>query len=236
MNKDPQIDMTIKFAFEKIVNNDQKTAKALVFYLDELFKNEFKMLQESEINEKLDKVIQIFRYLLDKDVFEGYYKNSFAKRLLDARILNEDAEKVLLLKLKEECGFAFTQRLEVMFKDIKMSEELTKEFQGSQCYNAIQPLEMNVKVLTTGHWPNDQREQQPQIVNFSRELTTAINTFTQYYFSKFNSGRQLHWKLSLGSADLRSKLNSAQRYEFQVSTYQMCLLLLFNTHIELTYQ
>jgi Cullin family len=66
--------------------------------------------------------------LLDKDVFEGYYKNSFAKRLLDARILNEDAEKVLLLKLKEECGFSFTQRLEVMFKDIKMSEDLTKEF------------------------------------------------------------------------------------------------------------
>jgi cullin-4 len=46
--------------------------------------------------------------LLDKDVFEGYYKNSFAKRLLDSRNLNEDAEKVLLLKLKEECGFAFT--------------------------------------------------------------------------------------------------------------------------------
>lgn len=68
MNKDPQIDMTIKFAFEKIVNTDQKTAKALVFYLDELFKTEFKTLEESEINEKLDKVIQIFRYLLDKDV------------------------------------------------------------------------------------------------------------------------------------------------------------------------
>ena len=108
MNKDPHIDMTIKLAFEKICNTDHKTAKALVFYLDEMFKNEFKSLQEAEINEKLDKVIQIFRYLLDKDVFEGYYKNSFAKRLLDSRNLNEDAEKVLLLKLKEECGFAFT--------------------------------------------------------------------------------------------------------------------------------
>lgn len=98
---------------------------------------------------------------MDKDVFEGYYKNSFAKRLLDSRNLNEDAEKVLLLKLKEECGFAFTQRLEVMFKDMKMSEELTKEFQSTSIYNSIQPLEMNVKVLTTGHWPNDQREAQP---------------------------------------------------------------------------
>jgi hypothetical protein len=44
MNRDPQIDMTIKMAFEKICNTDHKTAKALVFYLDEMFKNEFKTL------------------------------------------------------------------------------------------------------------------------------------------------------------------------------------------------
>jgi hypothetical protein len=44
-------------AFEKICNTDHKTAKALVFYLDEMFKNEFKTLQEAEINERLDKVI-----------------------------------------------------------------------------------------------------------------------------------------------------------------------------------
>jgi hypothetical protein len=62
-------------------------------------------------------------------VFEGHYTNSLAKRLLESRIINEDAERILLLKLKEECGFGFTQRLEVMYKDIKLSEELTKDFQ-----------------------------------------------------------------------------------------------------------
>lgn len=77
----------------------------LVYYLDENFKKEFKGMQEVEINEKLDKVIQIFRYLSDKDIFEGFYKNSLAKRLLDARSINEDSEKQLILKLKEECGF-----------------------------------------------------------------------------------------------------------------------------------
>lgn len=46
--------------------------------------------------------------------------------------MNDEAERVLLLKLKEECGFAFTQRLEVMYKDIKLSEELTKDFQQTQ--------------------------------------------------------------------------------------------------------
>ena len=115
-------------AFEKICNNDSKTAKALVSFLDEIFKKEFQQAQEDEICEKIDKVIHIFRYLQDKDVFEQFYTQSLSKRLLDQRLINEDAERILLLKLKEECGFAFTQRLEVMYKDIKLSEEINKDY------------------------------------------------------------------------------------------------------------
>lgn len=124
MEKDAQIDMTIKMAFEKVVNVNNRTAKALVFYLDDQLKKDFKNIQESELTERLDKVIHIFRYLLDKDVFEGFYVNSFAKRLLEQRQICEDAETALVLKLKEECGCQFTQRLEVMFKDMKMSDDL----------------------------------------------------------------------------------------------------------------
>lgn len=105
MKKDPQIELTIKLAFEDVVNQNNRTAKGLVLYLDEMFKKDFKTIQEIELNDILDKVIFIFRYLLDKDVFEGFYKNSFAKRLLDNRHNNEDAERALVLKLKEECGF-----------------------------------------------------------------------------------------------------------------------------------
>lgn len=61
-------------------------------------------------------------------MFEGFYTTSLSKRLLDTTKINDDAERMLLLKLKEECGFAFTQRLEVMYKDIKTSEDITKEF------------------------------------------------------------------------------------------------------------
>ena len=53
-------------------------------------------------------------------------------------------------------------------------------------------------------------------------------SFTQFYFSKFNNGRQIHWKLSLGSAELRCNFN--QRYELLTSSYQMFLIMLFNEH------
>jgi len=100
MNKDQNIDLTIKFAFEKIVNHDQRVAKALVTYLDEMFKKDFKTITEVDLNDRVDKIIQIFRYLNEKDVFEGFYKNSFAKRLLEQRHVNDEVERVIVLKLK----------------------------------------------------------------------------------------------------------------------------------------
>jgi hypothetical protein len=44
MGKDPQMDMTIKLSFEKICNVDQKTPKALVAFLDDIFKKEVKSM------------------------------------------------------------------------------------------------------------------------------------------------------------------------------------------------
>jgi len=89
-------------------------------------------------------------------MFESFYKNSLAKRLLDSRRILEDAEREIIKKLKEECGFQFTQRLEVMFKDIKMSEQRMQEFKKSPSHSMIS-IDFNVKVLTTGHWPNESK-------------------------------------------------------------------------------
>ncbi len=100
--------MTIKGSFENFINESDKTAKALVVYLDDQFKKDFKNDSEQVISEKVDKIIQIFRYLQDKDIFENFYKSFFAKRLLDSRRVLEEAEKEVIKKLKEECGYNFT--------------------------------------------------------------------------------------------------------------------------------
>lgn len=98
-----------------------------------------------------------------------------------------------------------------MFKDIKVSEELTAEFKTKPSCLALS-LELNMKVLTQGHWPKDGKEPVPQLVSLPKEIANAMAAFTQFYFSKFNNGRQIHWKLSLGSAELRG--NFHQKYEF----------------------
>lgn len=156
--RDTSVDLTIKTAFENFLNQESdKTAMSLVYYLDDQFKKDFKNLSEPEINERLDRVIKIFRYLQDKDVFEGFYKNSLSKRLLDTRYGSsnlEETEKLLVLKLKEECGFQFTQKLEVMFRDIKISEETMQDFRQHPLAKQV-PFDLAIKVLTTGNWPNE---------------------------------------------------------------------------------
>lgn len=71
----------------------------------------------------LDKTITVFRFLTEKDVFERYYKNHLAKRLLLGRSVSDDAERGMLAKLKVECGYQFTQKLEGMFHDMKLSAD-----------------------------------------------------------------------------------------------------------------
>jgi cullin 3 len=232
--KDSNIDVTIKNSFETFINQNERTAMCLVYYLDEKFKKDFKGMQEQEINDILDKVIHIFRYLQDKDIFEGFYKNSLAKRLLEQRSTNEDAEKLLVKKLKEECGFQFTQKLEVMFKDIKMSEDTMIEFKGTQLAKKL-TLEMSVKVLTTGNWPNETKDTSFMVI-LPKEIQLCISNFNKFYTNK-HTGRLLTWKNNSGFADMKAILgDSNAKHELQVSTYQMCILLLFNTYQSLQFQ
>jgi len=62
-----------------------------------------------------------------------------------------------------------------------------------------------VKVLTTGHWPNESRDPSAQnqnqnmmeLINLPPQIKQCMSVYKQYYMSKF-SGRQLYWKLNLG--------------------------------------
>lgn len=73
-------------------------------------------------------VMELFRAINGKDVFEAFYKKDLAKRLLLGRSASVDLELSMLSKLKTECGSVFTSKLEGMFKDVKLSKELMTEY------------------------------------------------------------------------------------------------------------
>lgn len=57
-------------------------------------------MTEQEIEAVLDKCMVLFRFLQEKDVFERYYKQHLAKRLLLDKSMSDDSEKNMISKLK----------------------------------------------------------------------------------------------------------------------------------------
>jgi cullin 3 len=70
-------------AFESFVNLNGTAPEFLSLYVDNLLRKEVKGgAAEDETEATLDKVVMLFRFLQEKDVFAKYYKQHLAKRLL----------------------------------------------------------------------------------------------------------------------------------------------------------
>jgi cullin 3 len=86
--------------FEYFLNLNSKSPEYLSLFIDDKLKKGCKGMSEKEIEMILDKALVIFRYLLEKDVFERYYKTHLAKRLLLNKSVSDDSEKNMISKLK----------------------------------------------------------------------------------------------------------------------------------------
>ena len=94
-------------------------------------------MSEQEIENVFYKSMVLFRYLQEKDVFERYYKQHLAKRLLLNKSVSDDSEKNMISKLKTECGCQFTSKLEGMFKDMTLSNTTMDEFKSHTQQNKV---------------------------------------------------------------------------------------------------
>ena len=56
--------------------------------------------EDSHLNKELDQVLDLFRFVHGKAVFEAFYKKDLARRLLMGRSASSDAEKSMLTRLK----------------------------------------------------------------------------------------------------------------------------------------
>lgn len=127
-NNDKIFKQMIASDFEHFLNLNPKSPEYLSLFIDDKLKKGVKGMTEQEIEMVLDKTMVLFRFLQEKDVFERYYKQHLAKRLLLNKSVSDDSEKNMISKLKTECGCQFTSKLEGMFKDMTVSNTIMEEF------------------------------------------------------------------------------------------------------------
>ncbi|ORX40451.1 Cullin [Kockovaella imperatae] len=229
---DLSVQTSINEAFQSFINATPRAPEFLSLFIDEHLKKGTKAKTEDEIDQALEKTIILFRFLHDKDKFERYYKNHLARRMLYGRSASDDAEKGMVAKLKVEMGFQFTQKLEGMFTDMRISSEGATTFRNYLNRHGALPFDLSVNVLTASYWP--QAIAAASTCTFNSTLAVATSTFQRYYDSR-HSGRRLTWQGNLGHADVRVRFK-ARTHDLNVSTQALVVLLLFEDVDELSYE
>merc|ERR1712038_664354 len=175
-NNDKYFKQVISSDFEYFLNLNQRSPEYLSLFIDDKLKKGVKGLSDAEVESVLDKSMILFRFLQEKDAFEEYYKRHLARRLLNQKSASDDSEKMMISKLKSECGCQFTSKLEGMFKDMTLSNTINEEFKGhiSNTGLNMHGIDLTVRVLTTGYWPG--HNQVPSI-NVPRIPAAAFDVF-----------------------------------------------------------
>jgi cullin-4 len=234
----PSFQQAIKSAFESALNHKEKApAEYLAKFVDS--KMRASKVVESDVEKILDKVMQLFRYIHGKDVFEVFYKNLLSKRLLSRKSASMDLEKFFISSLKTECGSNFTAKLEGMLKDMEIGAEIVNNYalwcddDKRKKKELVQPLKddackMDLSVLTTGYWPQFVRMTD---VVLPQEMQIHQQRFENYYSDKYQ-GRRVEWQHSLGSCviDFRYGEGEGKRQKkmLEVSQVQALVLLAMN--------
>ncbi|KAL2865331.1 cullin culA [Aspergillus lucknowensis] len=216
-----------------------KTPELLARYTDSLLKKGSKAAEESELEEMLVQIMTVFKYIEDKDVFQKFYSKMLAKRLVHVSSVSDDAETSMISKLKEACGFEYTNKLQRMFQDIQISKDLNASYKDWLDKSFLDDddrkklVDSHFQILGTGFWPLNAPS-----TDFLAppEIVKTAERFQKFYFDKHN-GRKLTWLWQLCKGEIKANYikNTKVPYTFQVSTYQMGILLLFNESDTLTY-
>uniref|UniRef100_A0A1B6LDY5 Cullin-2 n=1 Tax=Graphocephala atropunctata TaxID=36148 RepID=A0A1B6LDY5_9HEMI len=201
-----------------------RSPELLAKYCDMLLKKSSKGMSENEIDERLAQSITIFKYIDDKDVFQKFYSRMLAKRLIHQQSQSMDAEEAMINRLKQACGYEFTNKLHRMFTDISVSTDLNNKFSAYLKKDSYDlGINFSIYVLQAGAWPLGQTT----LTSFAvpQELEKSVQKFEIFYHNHF-SGRKLTWLHHLCQGEL--KLGYLKKtYIVTMQTFQMAVLLLF---------
>ena len=186
----------------------------------------------------------LFKYIDDKDVFQQFYTTKLSKRLIHGVSASDEAEASMISKLKEACGFEYTNKLQRMFTgtyrtstlasvptnfrrpDMSLSKDLTDNFKERMQQNHDDmDITFSIMVLGTNFWPLN-----PPTHDFiiPQDILPTYTRFSQYYQQK-HSGRKLTWLWNYSKNELRTNYLN-QKYILMTSSWQMAVLLQYNNN------
>jgi len=130
----------------------------------------------------------------------------------------------MINRLKQACGYEFTNKFHRMFTDISLAEDLNSKF-SDYLKKSSTDVGINyfVRVLQQGAWPLSQNNLSPLAIPV--ELEKVVHHYEEFYGKQFN-GRKLTWLHHLSNGDVKL-CYLPKTYIVNMTTFQMALLLMF---------
>lgn len=108
-------------AFSQFMNREIYS-KFLAIFSDYEMKIGVKGLSEKAYEEKINDIVNLFRCLNNKLIFQIEYVKKLSDRLIQGKSQNLIAEKMLITKLKAEVGVTYVNKMTSMLQDLDSSK------------------------------------------------------------------------------------------------------------------
>ncbi|KAM7190732.1 Cullin-1 [Rhypophila sp. PSN 637] len=241
---EPEFTRSLDNACREFVNRNEvckagtnKSPELLAKYADILLRKSSTGVEEAELETTLTQIMTVFKYIEDKDVFQKFYARMLARRLVHSTSSSDDAETSMISKLKEACGFEYTNKLQRMFQDMQISKDLNSGYKAhvKSLDSDSKGIDSSYSILGTGFWPLTAPN---TTFNPPQEIALDCEKFSRFYRAK-HDGRKLTWLWQLSKGEVKTnytKGSNKMGYTLQVSCWQMAILLLFNKEDKQNYE
>jgi len=240
-----ELDGLVEFAFDNHIlfqdtknkafsyfMNKEHYAKQLANYCDWEMKFNIKGANESQIEEKLNNIINIFKCLNNKLLFQLEYAKKFSDRLIQNRSLSLIAEKTLISKLKAEAGVAYVNKMTSMMQDLETSKTEMDLYRAQSHRGNPQGIPFSVQVLQHGAWEIEKSKfDRIEVPPF---LNRCMDDFNNFYINRHKT-HKLIWASGLGNIEIQY-LYLTKPYQTVSTLIQLVVFLFLEKHGKLTIQ
>ena len=228
-NKNSFIDSVDK-AFSFFMNKEFY-ARQLANYVDFCMSTYFKGKNEEDINNILNEIMGLFKYLNHKISFQKESNKKLSERLLKKKSLSIQTEKGFITELKKEAGESFVTTMKAMIGELENNNKDKESYNSLGHKGSPNGIKLNVTVISQSAWEIDKKMMETIIIpNF---LESCLKDYEKFYLTKYK--KEIKFIRCLGFSTIEIQYLYLTNRNVSISTLpQLLSLLLLEQNGELT--
>ena len=195
--------------------NKEIYSKQLSNYTDYMMKKGIKALSESQIDDALNDIINLFKCLNSKLVFQLEANKKMSDRLIQNKSLSIIAENNFISKLKTEAGVTYVNKMTEMMRDLESSKTEIDIYRQQPHRGSPNGIKFTTQVVSQSAWEIPKTKMDK--IEIPLILENCMKDFTDFYVKR-NKNRKLLWCYGLGSVEIQYQ-QLPRKY---VSTSTLC--------------